>query len=243
MQSSQALAQSIFGTIAVSGRLPILADIVAENGLPAFGPVAAGTVLELEKQVTTLGEPRLTSIDVWLGGSYRVAVECKLAEADFGTCSRTRLRPRDNNYASDFCDGTYTRQRGRQSNGALTQSNIHYWDYLDELLGWRPDIEHWPCRLSATYQLVRNILAVCVVANGEFRADAGHALTIYDERNPAMAADGRGMQQWDAVHEALKQAPLLRRLSWQSLISQLPGDPVLDWLKEEMTLKYGLSAS
>ena len=172
-----------------------------------------------------------------------MAVECKLPEADFGTCSRTRLRPRDNNYASDFCDGTYTRQRGRQSNCALTQSNIHYWDYLDELLGWRPDIEHWPCRLSATYQLVRNILAVCVVANGEFRADAGHALTIYDERNPAMAADGRGMQQWDAVHEAHKQAPLLRRLSWQSLISQLPGDPVLDWLKEKLTLKYGLSAS
>lgn len=64
LQSFQALAQSIFGTIAVSGRLPILADIVAENGLPAFGPVAAGTVLELEKSITTLGEPRPTSIDV-----------------------------------------------------------------------------------------------------------------------------------------------------------------------------------
>ena len=51
----------------VSGRLSILAGIVAANGLPAFGPVAADTTLELEKSITTLREPRPTLIDVWQG--------------------------------------------------------------------------------------------------------------------------------------------------------------------------------
>lgn len=42
---------------------------------------------------STCPEPRPTSIDVLLTkGDHRVAVECKFTEAEFGTCSRPRLR-------------------------------------------------------------------------------------------------------------------------------------------------------
>src|SRR4051812_1748249 len=57
MRSSQALAQSVFGTIDVFGRLPLLVGIRAECGRPAFGHRLDGTTLELEKEITTLGEP------------------------------------------------------------------------------------------------------------------------------------------------------------------------------------------
>jgi hypothetical protein len=66
MQSSQAIAQSVFGTISAFGCLPLLADVAAEDGMPAFGPILDNTTLIMEHSIKTLGEPRPTSIDVWL---------------------------------------------------------------------------------------------------------------------------------------------------------------------------------
>ena len=197
----------------------------------------------MEKTISTLNEPRPTSIDVWLEGTYRVAIECKFAETGFGLCSRPRLRPRDNNYETDLCDGTYSRQRGRKSNCTLTESGIRYWQYLDDLLGWPADVDHAPCPLSSTYQLVRNLLAVCVDADQVLDKNAGHVLTIYDARNPAMIEGGMGITQWNSVHQALKPPRLLRRLSWQSLLGQLPDDANFSWIKQELAAKYGLVAA
>src|SRR5262245_29067048 len=161
MQSSQALAQSVFGTITILNRLPLISAIVAEDGLAAFGPNLDGSKLELEKAIQTLGEPRRTSIDVWFEGPYRVAVECKLAEVDLGTCSRPRLRPDKPSYATQYCEGTYTRQRNRTARCPLTTLGVRYWDYTAELFGWSGETDHRPCPLASPYQLVRNVLAVC----------------------------------------------------------------------------------
>jgi hypothetical protein len=67
MQSSQALAQSVFGSIAVLNRLPLLSGVAAENGQSAFGPDLHEAALEFEKPIHTLGERpgRSTSVDVW----------------------------------------------------------------------------------------------------------------------------------------------------------------------------------
>ena len=239
LQSSQAIAQTIFGAIAVVGPKSVLSGIVADDGQLAFGPLAGDTKIELEKSIATLGEPRPTSIDVWLNGQYQVAIECKLSELDFGRCSRPRLTQKDANYDRDFCDGTYTRQRSRTTNCALTEIGVSYWKHLEALLGWSAEKEQRPCQLASTYQLVRNILAVCVGADGRLNHLAGHVLTVYDKRNPAMAVDGEGMHQWNTVSVALKNPGLLRRISWQSLLSQLPHNPILDDLRGELALKYG----
>jgi len=242
MQSSQALAQSVFGTIKALGRLPLLSSVVAENGQSAFSPTLSEEMLELEKSIHTLGERpgRSTSVDVWLGGCYRVAVECKLAEAYFGNCSRTQLKPKAATFATQHCDGTYTRQRGRAAHCALTEIGVRYWNYLEPLLGWAANTDHRPCPLADTYQLVRNILAACVSDDGKLTIDSGHALLIYDQRNPAMTTGGECDRQWRVVSGALRAASTLRRMSWQALIAQWPSDEVLDWLKEELELKYGL---
>jgi hypothetical protein len=239
MRSSQALTQSVFGTIKVLDHLRLLSSVVAEGGRPAFGPTLNETTLELEKPVGTLGEQpgRSTSVDVWWGsGPYRVAVECKLSEATFGTCSRPRLDPKD----AQHCDGSYAQQGERKARCALTEIGIRYWNYADDLFGWRADVDHQPCPLQSSYQLVRNILAACVKDDGSLSVDNGHALIIYDGRNPTMAFGGDGDRQWSATYNALRPTGVLRRLSWQVFIAQWPIHPAFDWMKNELRAKYGI---
>jgi hypothetical protein len=224
MQSSQALAQSVFGTITILNRLPLMSAIVAEDGRAAFGPTLDESKLELEKTIQTLGEPRRTSIDVWFEGTYRVAVECKLSEVNFGTCSRTRLRPHQPSYATQYCEGSYTRQRNRTARCSLTALGVRYWDYTEQLFGWSSEADHRPCPLASTYQLARNVLAVCVDEAGALDLKRGHALIIYDARNPSLVSGGEGDRQWRAASNALRVPGLLRRMSWQAFISQWPND-------------------
>ena len=104
LRSSQALTQSVFGAISAAGRLDLLAGITAECGRPAFFTSGDHWMLEFEHNVATLGEPRPTSIDVMLSRVDQcVAIECKFTESEFGTCSRTRLRPGE----LGWCDGSY----------------------------------------------------------------------------------------------------------------------------------------
>jgi hypothetical protein len=240
MQSSQALAQSVFGAIRVLGHDAVLANTVAEDGRPAFGPSPDAAGIKLEMPVRWLGEPRPTSVDVWLGGPYRVAVECKLAETDFGTCSRTRLKPEDKSYETQHCDGTYTLQPGREARCALTEIKVRYWDHMGELFGWASDTDHRPCPLASTYQLARNAMAACVGDDGNLAVDRGHALIVYDQRNPTMAPGGTGDGRWQQATSASRVPGMLRRISWQAFIAQWPKDAWLDWLREELDAKYGL---
>jgi len=121
-----------------------------------------------------------------------MAIECKLAEAGFGTCSRPRLKPTDRGFAADHCDVIYTAQRGRSDRCPLTEAGIEYWRYVALLFGWDPDRDHQPCPRGSTYQLVRNVLAAGVGNDGVLRLDHGHALILFDQRNPAMAGGGKG---------------------------------------------------
>lgn len=222
-----------------------MSAIKAEDGQPAFYPTLNDFKLDFEKEIKTLGEQpqRATSVDVWFGGAHRIAVECKLAEPEFGSCSRTRLKSTDKEFETQHCDENYMRQRGRSERCALTEIKVRYWKYLGDLFGWPPDVDHQPCPLDKTYQLVRNVLAACVRDSGALDTNTGHALIIYDQRNPAMGKDGVCDFQWRTAYEALQTRGALRRLSWQSFIAQWPSDAILDWLKKELGAKYGLQPS
>lgn len=243
MRSSQALAQSVFGSLAVLGKTQVLADVPAEDGRPAFGEEVAKSAVTLEMSIRHLGEPRPTSVDVWLEGTQRVAVECKLTEPEFGTCSRPSLREgRDRNYERDHCDGTYTQQRSRSSRCTLTEIGVRYWEYVPKLFQWPGDSDLKPCPLRATYQLVRNVLAACVRPDGSIDFGA-HALVIYDERNPAFRSGGHSDKQWNAATSALLRPESLRRCSWQTLAKHLAHDVDLVWLVDGLRAKYGIRAN
>ena len=239
-RSSQALAQSVFGAIAAFGRLHVLDGILADCGRLAFIEDTRSASLVLEHNVRNLGEPRPTSVDVFLEArSRRVAIECKFMEREFGACSRTRLRPGDSAYAEQHCDGSYRIQRDRRTRCALTEIGVHYWTYLPHLFDWAADRDLRPCPLSGTYQLARNALAATVTADGCDR-NLGHVLIVYDARNPEFAASGAAHRQYGAALAACRVPGLFRRLSWQRLVRALTGAPEFAYLVAGLAGKYGI---
>ena len=242
LRSSQALTQSVFGALGAFGRLDLLEGVLAECGRPAFLTDTEGASLALEYQVSTLGEPRPTSVDVLLeGASRRVAVECKFMEDKFGTCSRPGLRPREPTYAEQHCDGDYQVQRGRRERCALTEIGVRYWTYLPDLFDWDADRDLSPCPFSPAYQLARNALAATVTETG-FNATAGHVLVVYDPRNPEFHTGGTARQQYESAIAACKVPGLIRRLSWQRLTGALARAPELAYLVAALEEKYGITA-
>ena len=239
MRSSQALAQSVFGNLAARGALGLLNGLSSEEGLLAFRIDLERTSMQLEYNVTHLGEPRSTSVDVWIESESRIAVECKLTEPDFGTCSRPKLRQGiDDNYDRDYCDGTYSQQRNRKARCSLSEIGVEYWAYIPEILYWKNDQDISPCALRNTYQLIRNLLAACVHENGKIDSQDSHALIIYDASNPAFHDGGLANKQIAAARAALKVPEMLRSLSWQSLVDHLESFEELTWLTGQLRAKY-----
>ena len=64
LRSSQALTQTVFGSLAAMGRLDLLANLETEEGERPFQPGPLGQAdLQLEVKVSHLNEPRPTSKD------------------------------------------------------------------------------------------------------------------------------------------------------------------------------------
>jgi hypothetical protein len=239
--SSQALTQSVFGSLISFDRIELLGSLESDEGLPAVGAVASGAIATLEKKVGWLGElePRVTSVDVWLeNGPLRVAIECKLTEQVVGMCSRPRLEPSDPNH----CDGSYAFQHNRTHRCSLAEAGVTYWDHIPDVFNWDPFTDANPCPMSSTYQIVRNVLASAVTSAGVIDLEHGHALVVYDRRNPCFAPGGPGYTAIRTVQEALKFPDALRTVSWQAIVGLLAGASELHWLVESLAARYGISA-
>ena len=87
MRSSQALAQSVFAALDNLNLLHVLADVPSEDGTLAFGPAVSTASMVLEHEVTSLNEPRPTSIDVWFDGDFKI----RLAQGSRPSLSLFRL--------------------------------------------------------------------------------------------------------------------------------------------------------
>jgi hypothetical protein len=238
MRSSQALTQSVFANLHASGELAALAGWTDDDGLPVFADGVPGE-MRLEHTIGHLREPRPTQVDVWFDGNTRVAVECKLTEAEVGSCSRPRLDPADPGH----CDGTHRRQHDRTARCTLTEIGVAYWDFIPRLLTWPADQDLYPCPLHHTYQLVRNLLAACVTPGGDIDPDHGLAVLLYDARNPANHPDGAVGRAWDQVKGGLRSPGVLRRGSWQHLLGHLRTQGAAAWLLQALEDKYGLVGS
>lgn len=240
MRSSQALAISVFGNLKYYKKLRLLANLSDDDGKQLF-PVTDTTDCYLEHTVDYLGElpGRETNVDVFFDGDYRIAVECKLAEPEIGECSRPKLGPKDDNYQQDYCDGSYTVQRGRNLRCSLSCRGIRYWDYVPAIFDWVPEVDYSLCPLLHTYQLARNILAASVRRDGSLDASSCHVVLLYDERNPEFWDNGRAMRVWAETRECLRAPSILRRCSWQRVTEELRKDKSLSWLTDGLADKYG----
>ncbi|OQA64722.1 MAG: hypothetical protein BWY38_02973 [Ignavibacteria bacterium ADurb.Bin266] len=239
--SSQVLAQSILGNLKIYQKLDCLNQInddeYNEPLLNNINPPSAN--FSLEYKVNYLKEPRQTSIDAFLDADYKIAIECKLMEEDVGNCSRPKLTKKDSNFISDYCNGSYTHQNSRKERCSLTEIGVAYWKYIPDLFKWRNDVDYEICPLNSTYQLVRNILSACV-KNNQVSENNGHALLIYDERNSSFKHKGKGDTAYTLTKNSLKNQKLLRKCSWQKIINHLRSNNELDWLTDEVKIKYGM---
>ena len=237
LKSSQAIAQSVFGAIHAFDALDLLTELKAECGRPAFAGRMDGWTLELEHEVKGLQEPRPTNVDVLAtGAEYRVAVECKLTEREFGRCSRPGLDPE----AAEHCDGSYWVQHARRSRCALTELGIRYWELIPELFEWPAGRDQRPCPFGETYQIGRNALAATLGEDGRVDPTRGHVLLVYDERNPEFGAGGHAQEQWEMALEACRVPGLLRQTTWEEISRNLVRTQELRYLVEKGKKKYGI---
>jgi hypothetical protein len=119
----------------------------------------------------------------------------------------------------------------------LEKQGLQYWNHVPSILEWSLEEDARPCKLLAPYQLVRNILAACV-EDGTVKADGGHALLVYDERNPAFWHSEEGA--FDKLRRDLHNPAMIRRCSWQSIVRVLDGYDDLKWLVKALKEKYGI---
>jgi hypothetical protein len=236
MSSSHALAQSFFGTLSVIGKDRLLEDVETEEGDKPFGPgQGVRSSIELEVAVDHLGEPRPTSIDVSFRGARHVGIEVKLTEGMVGACSRPRLMT----YDPQYCNGSCTYQLGRRSRCSLSEIGVRYWEHLPKLFRIDSTVDHLACPLDRTYQLVRNVLSVCILTDGT-PAPNGQVVLLCDDRNPSFHAEGSGERAYRIVREALLEPSRYQRCSWQTLAGILRGDRELAVLSDHLDRKYGL---
>lgn len=241
MNSSQALAQSVLGNLATYDSLQYLSQLKDDAGIPLFGKAQISSAnFKMEHKIDYLSEPRRTSLDGYISGDYRIAIECKFTEPEVGTCSRPRLEPTVSNYKSEHCNGTYSMQRARRERCSLTEIGVLYWRYVPHLLKWKNDSDSNPCPLNKNYQLVRNILAAGVKPDGTVSVNNGHVILIYDERNPAFQQGGNGLIAYTETRTELQEPTMLRKCSWQRIVQHIREKNILSWLTESLALKYGL---
>ena len=241
MNSSQALSQSILGNLAVYGFLNELSDLKDDDGLDLFGKAEiTNDNFCMEHKIKYLGEPHSTSLDGYISGDYKVAIECKFTETKIGTCSRPRLEQSASNYNAEFCNGNYEVQLLRTARCSLSEIGVKYWHYLPELFKWNSDKDLLPCPLNKNYQLVRNILATGVKPDGTVSIHDGNVLLIYDKRNPAFQIGGIGWNAYLEVKTALINPSMLRKCSWQRIVRRMREGNILSWLTTQLEMKYGL---
>ena len=141
-------------------------------------------------------------------------------------------------------------QKGRQLQGlevqrrnrcALTEVGIRYWDHLPQLFDWpAADRDYQSCPFGDVYQLARNALAATLTPDGVLDPAGGHAVVVYDARNPEFHGNGRAKRQWELAVSACRVPGLVRRLSWQRLMTAAVHARELAYLVNDMRKKYGL---
>jgi len=77
------------------------------------------------------------------------------------------------------------------------------------------------------------------VKGGKANQGNGHAILLYDKRNPEFREDGKAHRAVCAVRAGLKDKRLLRLCTWQQIVKLLDADEKLNWRAKQLREKYG----
>ena len=164
VQSSQALAIDVFGTIKASSdasRDAVMDAIACSAGLSVGGPWQVD--LEWCDPQNLLREPTPTQVDVLVESPRTILViECKFTEAP-GSCSQTARMRSGRAIGQRQCNGRYEPQShpatGVTSHCVLSGKRIRYWDVIPDVFALDPLQVYDPCPFArGAYQWMRNMV-------------------------------------------------------------------------------------
>lgn len=233
MASSQALTISVFGTIMQRDDLYLLNSIRDDNGEPLLHFELKGKP-EFDYKVNYLNEPTPTQVDFFIPSiEGNIAIECKLAENEFGPCSQVTNGKCDGNYSEkpelDYGERCY-----------LSKIGVDYWKHIPHLFRWKNNADYSPCPIRKPYQLIRTVLAAAVSPDTQQVWGQPVAVLVYDARNPVFMPGGEVDGLFRNVKEAFDGPAAVKRTTWQSIagiLSEHSGyNDLLTWLNE----KFGI---
>ena len=206
VQSSQALAIDVFGTLLASpGRGAVLDRLAGELGLPAGGPW--DMQLEWHDPQNHLGEHQPTWVDA-VARSPRALIlfEGKFTEADGGRCSQTQPLRSGARRGLRQCTGSYMWQvnpaTGQEARCALTAKGLRYWEEIPRVFDYDAEQSYFECPFAGPwFQWMRNLTV-------------GYAAARAAGQRPAWVlayADGPG----------LRLAERVRSPEWTRLLGRL----------------------
>jgi len=221
-RSSQVVGLGLLGSAARSE--PSLQWFWQAVGLAGLGSQPSTFAFEYSLSPSILKEhPRVTQIDFVVSNPVALAaVEMKLSEPDFGACSCVRDGDGNPNIGFDC--------------SARVRARKMYWQAARDCFGLdEVRLSFASCSLSMAYQIIRTAAAARALAGGRTPI----CVVIYDERNPYFAQTG-SWPGWPSVLRNSYQSPvttLLKTISWQRLLPQLPlPDVVRRWAMEKHCL-------
>lgn len=234
LTSSQALALSVLGNVAKRAELEILSSLICDDSASLSdesGPFWF-YAFEFTPWWLELGK-RKTQIDLYLvSNTRRIAIECKLTEADIGTCDFVQKGRGHSAFSS---------LPGYEVCSRVRQNGAKYWIYWSQLSDLSfPQACPDRCPIYKTYQLARNVMAAAVNPADATVDGRGSALLLYDARNPAFKVEEGGPQIARDTRGLLKDPSLLRSANWQSLARLLDSAGGYEDLLAFMKDKYGI---
>lgn len=240
--SSQALAVSVFGTLAMHHFRQVLIDQMVREmfGWEPSGHDVWQVDLEVNVPRGLLGERRRTQADVLLQNKTSVVfLECKFTEIGGGPCSQPLPRPSGKHAGVCQCDGNYKMQTNpinhKEARCALSAKGIRYWEYIPQYFFWANDQDHEPCPFAGpAYQYIRNALAAACWANRHKLNRAAFGLVyVNGEQFPMSSEVASPASEWSQFGGQLRPgSPLtIKAISYQSLLEAwdqcMPNDAIL----------------
>jgi hypothetical protein len=233
IQSSQALAIDVFGTLRCAGSRDTVLDAVgARLGLPPGGPWEVS--LEWHDPDNLLHEKQRTWVDaVARSPQALVFFECKFTESDGGSCSQTQPLRQGRRKGLRQCNGQYMWQvnpaNGKEARCALTAKGLRYWDIIPRVFDYDAGASYFECPFAGPwFQWMRNLTIAHEVAR---HAGMRPALVVAyaDGAGLPMAARVRSAE-WARLRGRLQRDVVpLHAVSYQTLLAwacaAAPADP------------------
>jgi hypothetical protein len=235
VQSSQALAIDVFGTLQTAPqRAAVLDRLAGELGLPAGGPWEVQ--LEWHDPDNRLNEHQPTWVDA-VARSPRALIlfEGKFTESDGGRCSQTQPLRSGPHQGLRQCSGSYMWQvnpaTGQEARCALTAKGLRYWEFIPQVFDYDAGQSYFECPFAGPwFQWMRNLTVGYAAARLSHAQRAAWVLAYAEGPGLPMAARVRS-PEWARLLDRLQPGAItLRALSYQALIAlaqaACPNDPV-----------------